>query len=454
MFDCLKALFKGNKNNMPKAHTTTHYTVQQAAKIKATESNTFPPIDVGKLTALLDDSHVWDNWMVLDEDGLPADLHGFRVIIALIRPNTLDQGAGEKIGYFFSSDKVHYEFGGFLFDVPVFSDVREWSGSTFVRDRDGFVQTFYTISTACNYLNVWQTKQRFATAIQEFDVKNGKLKIIDTKYHEFFKEPDGVKYETAEQASEKELHFPTAHSRAFGSDQTENHCFRDPKFYRDPKTGKAYVIFEGNTGPDAFPSGVVDRQYVGTEGVYQPSSDELKANGCVGVIELTNDDYTFGVFRDPWLTTNLVTDEIERINVVYHQGHTYLFVVGHGNKFTAVNKNEDLTNRDFMLGFRADTFLGKLTPMNESGVVVQQKSLGAPYAGQMQNQQYVYSWLLVPTETTADDNVFDCLSYANYSVNSKGETTLTMTAGPTISVKINGLKSEIVGLKYNILAKR
>lgn len=73
----------------------------------------------------------------------------------------------------------------------------------------------------------------------------------------------------------------------------------------------------------------------------------------MGVIELTNDDYTCGELKKPWPTSNLITDEIERTNVIPYNGHIYLFVAAHSNKCTLVAGNKDLQNRDYMLSFHA-----------------------------------------------------------------------------------------------------
>ena len=271
--------------------------------------------------------HVWDSWFVMSEDGRVADVHGYRVLVALTRPVGASSGEGERIAYFYSKDCVHYRVGGFLFEKPLYADVREWSGSTILR-ADGHLQSFYTIVTGVQNEGVWQTAQRFATAIQALSVAGQgdaqRLVVSAPMYHALIAEPDGVFYENLKQAGQREALSPTRHN--YGSDdQAENFCFRDPKCYRHEPSGKAYLLFEGNTGPRFCPAGSVRREYIGSsefEPDYAPSPDDLKANGCVGVLELTNPEYTFGTFLQPWLATNLVTDEIERINLVLRAPRT------------------------------------------------------------------------------------------------------------------------------------
>lgn len=457
---------KNGATTLRQSGNVSHWTREMASKIAQTPENTFPRFETAKVKTILDGYDVWDSWFVLNEQNEVADVMGFKVLVGLAREHNDPEPANARIMYFYSEDGVHYKAGGLLFgEQRLFADCQEWSGSTILRN-DGQLQSFYTIATGYQAYGNWQTMQRFATAIQELslssstseeEVKAGVEPVITglvahkPHYHDIIAQPDGRLYETAEQAAFKESILPTMHRASVGSDQTENTCFRDPHFFHDKATGRKFLVFEANTGPECHQDGVVLRDYIGSKGFednYRPTTDALKANGCVGILELTNEEYTYGVFQKPWLTANLVTDEIERINIVEHQGHLYLFVVGHGNKNAMNAENSDLVNLDYMLGFRADRFKGKLTPLNESGVVVCQKSGGVAYGGQAENEQYVYSWLMVPTGTPG---VFDCTSYSNYSTTKEGKLEPIKSAGPTVVVELNGLKSRIVSLKYDIL---
>lgn len=437
---------------------TSHWTVEAARKIKETTSNRQPAFDLDELEALMEGYQMWDNWAVRDEEGNLASVFGHKVLIALVRPRDADFSAGERIAYFYAKDGIHYKLGGLLFgDKQLYDGIREWSGSTILRD-DGKIQTFYTVSCGAEVEGVWQTVQRFATAIQTPALdEDGVLSISSPIHHKLLGgacEPDGQLYETPAQASIREKAMPSAHSRLVGSDQTENNCFRDPFYYKHPKTGKSYIIFEGNTGAAFNPAGLVADAFVGKRNVsrsgFAPTPDMLKANGCIGVIELTDADYTYGIFRKPLITSNLVTDEIERINAFHKDGKFYLFCCGHGNKNALNEENPDLVNRDYMIGFVGRDFGEKMTPLNESGIVVQQKSAGEAYGGQARNQQYCYSWIIVPDAEGIKTGRYNCLAYANYSKVEDGTIQPVMGIAPTLEIEISGSKTRIVGMKYDI----
>lgn len=446
------------KKTHKKQFCTTAYTLKDAMSIKETQNTKVPEFDTAKIKQLMPGYHCWDSDLAFYTDGNVADINGYNVLWALCRPEDADFSTANKIAYFYTKDHVHYTLGGFLFSETLYSGISEWSGSMRYRD-DGRLQMFYTIADPYEAHGNWQTRQRFAVSIHDVTVDENGLKIEAPIHHELLhgaSEPDGIIYETPEQAAIREALNPTRHLVLAGSDQTENNCDRDSFVYRNKADGQDYVVFEGNTGPlGGYAPGVVRSDYLG-EGMAQKgveiTEDMLKANGCVGIIKLTNENGTYGQRMKPWLVTNLVTDEIERITVFDYDGYVYLFVDCHGNKMTTNASNPDMVNRDFMLGFRAPYFGGPLTPLNGNGVVLQQKSGGVAYTGQNENQQYLYSFGINPTAESKRTGVFKCVTYAGWSNSSDGSgLKQIMSSGPSLFIKINGLETEIVDMKYDIL---
>lgn len=437
-------------------NVTTQWTREMAFNgAKDNTQTAFPVFDIHQINALIPGISVWDSWFVMDENNQIADVDGFRVLIALGCAEEDD--ASPKLMYFFSYfDDDAYMSGGEMLLEPLVEPSEEWSGSTILRN-DGLLQTFYTVTTGYERDGVWQSQQRFATAIQSATEENDFLYLTCPDYHDFVFVPEQSqgRYQTVEEADAYEKRHPHVHNDwANGNGQVDNFCFRDPKFFRDPHDGTAYLFFEANTGKSLWSnsdSGKVSRAYIGSpqfEPDYRPTPDALKANGCIGVITLDEEYKHAKEVAKPILAANLVADEIERANIIEHEGYYYLFFVCHGNKMAFDDPN--MVNRDFMVGFRSEQpangiralMKQKLIPLNDNGVVLQQKSPGVRFSGQETNPQYVYSWIVMPD--------LSVVCYSNFSTTSEGKVIPVRSAGPTVQLEITGTKTRITGLNYNI----
>lgn len=464
-------------------HTLTptfpsHWTRQQVSMIKADTAIDFPHFDPQQVKVLMPGYDVWDNWFALDENNQIADVQGFRVLVALAAPT--DSFDETNLYYFYSRDGMHYHAGGKVFTTPLESGTQEWSGSTLLRN-DGTLQTFYTVvkesgdytsgarrrsqgsqgmmmpdmgkgSDAApgngqgkmpgqGQMGMMLNDQRLATAIQEVFIEDERLTLATPRYHAILATPDGQYYQTMTQASERETLFPT--SNVTGSTQNNNFCFRDPHFFQDPKNGRSYLLFEANTGQAICPEGSVKRDYIGDrhfEPDYVPTPDELKANGCIGIAEFTNDGYTNVRFLPPLLTSNLVTDEIERVNMLKLKEGYYLFCIGRVSKMAM--SCDALERCTFMLGFRAHDLLGPYTPLNDHGVVIRQQSSSSDMMNSTDTQS-IYSYLLQPDLTV--------LTYAQYSTDTSGQVQKIRSAGPTLKLNITGNNTQVGDVIYNIL---
>lgn len=416
--------------------TISHWTREQASRISVDERTTFPAFDPQNLLIMLPGYYVWDNWLVLDEQRNIADVEGFRVMVALVAPFNGQQGT--RLYFFYSSDGEHYEDGGFMTDGPLEKGGQEWSGSTVLRS-DGTLQTFYTLAKSAPATPT-QLDQRLASFTQEIAVSNGALSLLSPFHHAILAEPDGYFYQTANQAHQCERRYPSIQGRV-GNNKPDNFCFRDPFFFKDPQTQKTYLLFEANTGLTYCPQGYLNRSYVGSsryEPRYVPTMDAYKANGCVGIAEFTDESYQHLTYLPPLLTTNLVTDEIERVSVMVQDGSYYLFCVTRGRKMTLVNAATQYSV--FMLGFRADSLFGPYTPLNESGVVIRQNHGSG---GEGSRSQNVYSFMVMPDMSV--------MCYANYCSNGHGGLLRCRTTGPTVQLHIDGMTTRLDQLDYRLL---
>lgn len=417
--------------NVPPGWTVTSWTREQAESMGYNGRNTYPVFDLSQVKPLDPEYDIWDSWLVMTEEGQVADVRGYNVLIALGAP--VGDSSSAKIKYFYSkTSENRWVSGGDVFADNLLPDTQEWSGST-IYTHEGDLQFFYTVASSYEdpETGVFQTNQRFATAIVPVYGSSTQFYLLSPVYHELLIEPDGYFYQTVEQAIWIEQRFPTQHRRDLGSDQVNNFTFRDPHYFKDAD-GTQYLLFEGNTGEALHAEGTVLPEYIGSFSEdYTPSADDLKANGCIGVIVL-GAERTSASFLPPLLTSNLVTDEIERINVIVHENRYYLFAATHGNKMTV--DGNDLINRDFLIGFVSDSLLGSYEPLNGTGIVITQKSPGDPYDGQETNEQYVYSWLVVP----AADGRFVVIAYSNFSTLPDGSTVKIKSSAPVVELLISG----------------
>lgn len=432
---------KMNKNPTP---VCTHYTRKMAESVRSTSETMFPRFDSRKVKLISRRMDFWDGWFVTDVHGNIANVGGYKVMVGLGR--LLSSSSHPRLVYFYSRDDDHYVEGGPLLPTPLIKDAKEWSGSTILRP-DGTLQTFYTIVNTFYNRTGRQNHQRIATAIQKVHADSRGLRFSAPTFHDILFGPDGKYYQTIDQAWALEEKMPTRNDWNRGSALNNNFCFRDPKFVFDEDENKAYLLFEANTGPrSGDPENTVKAEYVGgPTSRYQATADALKANGCVGVAELHMDNVgvrhlTRANLLPPLLTTNLVTDEIERINAVKYDNYWYLFCVTHTNKW-AFN-NPSLMNRDIMLGFRSRHLMGPYEPLNGNGVVVQQYSPGKRQTAVHQNRQRVYSWLLLSDMTIT--------SYADYGTNQNGQLIKQRTVAPSVALKIDGLRTKITKVLYNV----
>jgi len=112
---------------------TSHWTREQASKMKYDKTNTFPLFNTSKLKPLINDYHVWDSWFVLDQKTNEiAIIDGYKVLIALGRK--VDNSTKPKLMYFYTNDDLHYKNGGNVFETNLVSGSEEWLGSTIYKE--------------------------------------------------------------------------------------------------------------------------------------------------------------------------------------------------------------------------------------------------------------------------------------------------------------------------------
>lgn len=346
------------------------WTRAEAELIRITDENAAPVIR-GPLPQTSELVGVWDSWPIITRDASVAVLDfGWRVLIALTSPKTVLPGARHSIakwGYFISKDGVSWEYQGDVFREGEALGARQWAGSTMV-DDEGRVHFFYTASgragSPCHACDTPACcEQRIAYTSAELVVDAAGVRFEDFSEHQIILEPDGVLYQTLEQAE------------VCGGIV---YAFRDPQWWKDPATGCEYLIFEGNVaGPctdiDCGPGVPIEaRMYTGN----------------IGLALRENNSFTDWRLLPALLEATCTNQQTERPHIVVREGRYYLFTISH--LFTYAPGLVPGPGPDGLYGFVSDSLRGEYVPLNQSGLVI---------ANPPQNQFQAYSWLVLPDFT-------------------------------------------------------
>ncbi|WP_028401512.1 glycoside hydrolase family 68 protein [Ectobacillus panaciterrae] len=319
------------------------------------------------------DLDVWDSWPLQNADGTMANYQGYHVVFALAGdPKDANdtsiylfyQKVGDtSIDSWKNAGRVFKDSDKFASNDPILKNqTQEWSGSATLTS-DGKVRLFYTDFAGTQY-----GKQTLTTAqVNLSQPDSDTLKVDGVADHKSIFDGDSKTYQNVQQ-------FIDEGNYSSG----DNHTLRDPHYVED--NGHKYLVFESNTGTEDGYQGdesLYNKAYYGgSEAFFQTEKSKLLqspkkhdaslANGALGIVELNN-DYTLKKVMKPLITSNAVTDEIERANVFKKDGKWYLFTDSRGSKMTidGIDK-EDI----YMLGYVSDSLTGPYKPLNGSGLVL------------------------------------------------------------------------------------
>ncbi|MER2254175.1 MAG: glycoside hydrolase family 68 protein, partial [Priestia megaterium] len=272
-------------------------------------------------------------------------------------------------------------------------------------------------------------KQTLTTAQVNMSQPNDNtLKVDGVEDYKSIFDGDGKIYQTVQQFIDEG-----------GYDTGDNHTLRDPHYIED--NGHKYLVFEANTGTEDGYQGedsLYNRAYYGGNNPFFQSekkkllegSNKEKAslaNGALGIIEL-NDDYTLKKVMKPLITSNTVTDEIERANIFKKDGKWYLFTDSRGSKMTIDGIGQDDV---YMLGYVSNTLTGKYKPLNDTGLVLHMDL-------DPNDKTFTYSHFAVPQ--TKGNNVV----ITSYMTNRGFYEDNHSTFAPSFLVNIDGSKTSVV----------
>lgn len=333
-----------------------------AATTKDAQTNTIEPLDV------------WDSWPVQDvRTGQVANWNGYQLVIAMMGiPNQNDNHIYLLYNKYGDNELSHWKNAGPIFGYNATALSQEWSGSA-VLNSDNSIQLFYTrVDTSDNNTN----HQKIASATLYLTDNNGNVSLAHVANDHIVFEGDGYYYQTYDQwkATNK------------GAD---NIAMRDAHVIEDDN-GDRYLVFEASTGLE---------NYQGEDQIYNwlnyggddafnikslfriLSNDDIKsratwANAAIGILKLNKDEKNPKVAElySPLISAPMVSDEIERPNVVKLGNKYYLFAATRLNRGSNddawMNANYAVGDNVAMVGYVADSLTGSYKPLNDSGVVL------------------------------------------------------------------------------------
>ncbi|WP_227356009.1 glycoside hydrolase family 68 protein [Haladaptatus salinisoli] len=385
---------------------TDQWTGTEAEQIELTDATTAPVISDNS-NSISDDYWIWDTWPLRTRNGSIVKINGWQIVFSLTAPNDLVPGARHNaatIRYFYSRNGKNWQEGGEAFDAPL--GHHQWAGSAMYDQTEEQIYHFYTaVSPEPEF------RQRPAVGIgASIETSPKGVELTGDQEHVIMGTPDGEMYQTLEQSREQGIIY----------------AFRDPWYFKHPKTGEDLVVFEANT-----PTGSKD------------PSDPESFNGNIGVMRATNDELTDWELLPPVMEAIGTNQQLERPHFVFQDDKWYLFTISH--KFTFA---PGLSGPDALYGFVGDSMYGDYEPLNESGLVI---------ANPEEQPFQAYSWLAMPqgddilVESFENFIGLDDTSHGSISLKEVGnlppeeqKELFRGTLAPSLKVQLNGTETKIV----------
>lgn len=398
------------------AYKPTIWTRADALKVTFDDPTTTQPLVSADFKTMSDDVFIWDTMPLRDINGHTVSVDGWSVIFTLTADRQEDNPAYQdengnynisldwndrhgraKICYWFSRNSKDWTFGGRMMAEGVSPTTREWAGSPILLNEKGDIAFYYTAVTPGS--TVSKVRGRVVTT------STGVEMVGFNKVFSLF-DADGAIYQTEE--------------------QNQYWAFRDPWPFRDPKSGKLYMLFEGNVAGERGSHVVGDDELGDVPPGYEEVGGSRYQTGCIGIAVALDEDGDQWELLPPLVTAVGVNDQTERPHFVFQDDQYYLMTISH--TFTYA---DGLTGPDGVYGFLSDELFGQYEPMNGSGLV-----LGNPSSQPYQT----YSHYVMPNGL-----VTSFIDSVPTDVETTGmEYRIGGTEAPTVKIKLIGSRSFVV----------
>ena len=341
-----------------------------AKKIKNMPATVTRDAQTGKVAEL----EIWDSWPVQDaKTGRVVNYKGYQLMIAMMGiPNQNDAHIYLLYNKYNDNNFNHWKCAGPIFGFNAKPTDQEWSGSA-TMNKDGSIQLFYTDVDTREGTN----HQKISTVNLKLKVnkKKNTISIAKKSHRHVLFQGDGYHYQTYKQWK----------STNKGAD---NIAMRDAHVIS--VGSKRYLIFEASTGSN---------NYQGEDQVYNwknyggtpkqalqnflkvTANDDMKsratwANAAIGIIHLTKNENNPKVAEvlPPLVNSLMVSDEIERPNIIPMNGKYYLFATTRLNRGTGDDlwqqADAKIGDNVAMLGWVSDHLTYGYKPLNGDAAVL------------------------------------------------------------------------------------
>jgi levansucrase len=347
---------------------------------------------------LLPDVALWDIWPVQTDDGSLADIAGGSLWVMLSAPREADPDARHnkaRMRLIQRTPSGWLDCGDLLPDG--FSPgSREWSGSTRINTQTGDVTLWFTAAGRRGEINP-DAEQRLFQAMGKLDV-SGALPVIAQWCN------------LTESVQNDGTHYADLNINKGVPGRIKG--FRDPYWFRDPATGKGYVLFTGS------------------KSAAQSQSDY---DGVIGVAEATDiDGFAPFALLPPIIDADGLANELERPHMFVRDGLYYLFWSTQSSVF-AHGAPRPPTGLYGMVG---PTLFGPFEPLNGSGLVL---------ANPVSEPRQAYAWQVLPSLDVV--SFVDFWGLKNRDITSNPDLKAAHFGGtiaPMVKIEINGKNTRII----------
>ncbi len=331
-------------------------------------SNTQPIVSPRSQSIRAGDWIVRDPFAIKNKDGSLAKIGGWYVMAGLATPRNDSIGTLREFSYIISKDGVNWIEGGTLVSTGTPGGLGDqlFSGDMMYDRAKNLLYIFYTPVQGSNPSEFVQSpsgkQMRQEIAVATARPVANKQGLTFTNFQQFGIKlrPDGQWYTTPEKANT----------------ETEVYAFRDPFYFRDPKSGRSYLIFAANWGSDqSVGVGSTGDQKFPDAGPQKVDTTLPRNDAVVGIAVATDNTLTNWKLLPPIFGGIGVNEQLELPHVIYQNNRYYLFTDTHDRTFIG-----DLKYKypEGMYGFVADSLNGPWRPLNNTGLVIanpQQDSL-------------------------------------------------------------------------------